>query len=323
MTSSQKLPGLIFAFYFSSNGTIEELGINQAQADYNDGWVWLHFDSSDPNTRPSLDSISSLPAPAKALLVAANERQQLYADEVCTYGALAELEGLDEDTKDIVFIPFAITKDLFISASDRQLARLQSMRDVDHLKKVSHGPTGLLERIVDQQLDDVDDYAENLAKRLDEIEDSILVDGSGNQRQSIASVRRAAVRLHRQNAISQSLVHRIECEKNARLLRFASEMAQRLDWQSSKINALRERAQLLQEETMAITADMTNSQLQILSVVATIFLPATLIAGIFGMNVKGLPFTGNSSGFLWSMLILIGASALIFWLLKRSGILGR
>jgi Mg2+ and Co2+ transporter CorA len=38
---------------------------------------------------------------------------------------------------------------------------------------------------------------------------------------------------------------------------------------------------------MAITADMTNSQLQILSVVATIFLPATLIAGIFGMNVKG------------------------------------
>jgi Mg2+ and Co2+ transporter CorA len=234
MTSSQKLPGLIFAFYFSSNGTIKELGINQAQADYNDGRVWLHFDSSDPNTQPSLDSIFSLPAPAKALLVAANERQQLYADEVCTYGALAELEGLDEDTKDIVFIPFAMIKDLFISASDRQLARLQSMRDVNHLKgKVSHGPTGLLERIVDQQLDDVDDYAENLAKRLDEIENSILVDGSGNQRQLIASVRRAAVRLHRQNAISQSLVHRIECEKNARLLRLASEMAQRLDWQQN------------------------------------------------------------------------------------------
>jgi Mg2+ and Co2+ transporter CorA len=50
-------------------------------------------------------------------------------------------------------------------------------------------------------------------------------------------------------------------------------------------------------------------------------LPASLIAGIFGMNVKGLPLTDNGNGFLWSIALLIGASALVFWLLKRSGIL--
>jgi Mg2+ and Co2+ transporter CorA len=40
------------------------------------------------------------------------------------------------------------------------------------------------------------------------------------------------------------------------------------------------------------------------------------------MNVKGLPLTQTVDGFLWSMVLLIGASALVFWLLKRSGMLG-
>lgn len=41
------------------------------------------------------------------------------------------------------------------------------------------------------------------------------------------------------------------------------------------------------------------------------------------MNVKGLPLTEDNSGFLWSMVILVGASVLIFWLLRRAGVLKR
>jgi Mg2+ and Co2+ transporter CorA len=41
------------------------------------------------------------------------------------------------------------------------------------------------------------------------------------------------------------------------------------------------------------------------------------------MNVMGLPFTQNPHGFFWSMVILVGSSALVLWFLKRSGILDR
>jgi len=41
------------------------------------------------------------------------------------------------------------------------------------------------------------------------------------------------------------------------------------------------------------------------------------------MNVMGLPLTQNPHVFVWSMLILTGSSALVLWLLKRSGIFGR
>ena len=72
---------------------------------------------------------------------------------------------------------------------------------------------------------------------------------------------------------------------------------------------------------MLKTSEQTNRNLQVLAIVTTIFLPASLIAGIFGMNVKGLPLSEDDAGFLWAMFLLVGASAIVFWWLKRSGIL--
>jgi zinc transporter len=141
----------------------------------------------------------------------------------------------------------------------------------------------------------------------------------------LGKIRRSSIRLSRQIAIGLSLIHRMEYEneRSASLPpRFATaRLGQRLDWLNTEIIAARERAHVLQEEAMLKTADQTNRHLQVLAIVATIFLPASLIAGIFGMNVKGLPLTAEGNGFLWSMALLVGASALGFWLLRRSGIL--
>jgi len=141
----------------------------------------------------------------------------------------------------------------------------------------------------------------------------------------IGRVRRMTVRLHRQLAILRSLIYRFErnIEPSWKTeLRLATErLRQRLDWLDNEIVALRDRSHLLQEEITLKTAEQTNRNLQVLSIVTTVFLPASLVAGIFGMNVEGLPLTHNVSGFLWAMVILISASALVYWLLKRSGIL--
>src|SRR5690348_14915994 len=89
-----------------------------------------------------------------------------------------------------------------------------------------------------------------------------------------------------------------------------SKLRQRLDWLDIEVVSLRDRAHLLQEEVTIKTAEQTNRNLQVLAIVTTIFLPATLVSGIFGMNVMGLPLTQNPHGFVWSMLI--GACALAF-----------
>jgi zinc transporter len=98
-------------------------------------------------------------------------------------------------------------------------------------------------------------------------------------------------------------------------------MRQRLEWLDAEIVSLRDRAHLLQEEVTMKTAEQTNRNLHVLAIVTTVFMPASLIAGIFGMNVGGVPLEQDASGFLWSMAIIAGASVVVLWLLKRSGIL--
>jgi magnesium transporter len=57
-------------------------------------------------------------------------------------------------------------------------------------------------------------------------------------------------------------------------------------------------------------------EVRALTVVAMLFMPATLIAGIFGMNFVHMPWLDHRDGF-WYALALMGGigsfMALIFW----------
>lgn len=67
----------------------------------------------------------------------------------------------------------------------------------------------------------------------------------------------------------------------------------------------------------------TNRHLHILSILTTLLLPPTLVTGFFGMNVKGLPFTENENGFLWSVLILVVSSVGAYLLMRQIGVIQR
>ena len=70
---------------------------------------------------------------------------------------------------------------------------------------------------------------------------------------------------------------------------------------------MRDRAHLLQEEVTLKMAEQTNRHLEVLAIVATVFLPATLVAGVFGMNVKGLPLTENGSDPFCQLVLSLGS----------------
>jgi len=59
-----------------------------------------------------------------------------------------------------------------------------------------------------------------------------------------------------------------------------------------------------------------NLEVRALTVVAMLFMPATLIAGIFGMNFHDMPWLAEPNGFWWAMAIMGGIALvmlLIFW----------
>lgn len=70
------------------------------------------------------------------------------------------------------------------------------------------------------------------------------------------------------------------------------------------------------------TAHKTNELITLLTMLTAIFMPLTLIAGLFGMNFENMPLLGEPEGFWISLGLMLGSGALslliIMWVKGRS-----
>ncbi|REF89400.1 zinc transporter [Methylovirgula ligni] len=325
----QTLPGLVWAFRIHADGTPEALPIDQPiDTVSEDGWLWLHFNLADARACALLPKFEDLPAEAAVALTAPDGTQQLHVDDNCVYGVFADLiADIDGATQHFGYLHFAMTDRVLISARRRAMSAAESARQALDRGRKLHRVASLFELIVDHVADSIDKYSDELDEDMDEIEDELWQRASRDQRERLAKARKAAVHLHRQMqgllALFERVGPKLDSAPPPDLRVKTNILMQRLENLDRDIIAMRERAHMLQEEVALKIAEDTNRSLYLLTIITTFFLPASLVAGIFGMNVKNLPFTEISSGFFWSMVILVGASLAILVIMQRMRILLR
>jgi zinc transporter len=316
--------GLVWAFRIHADGTAQSLPIDKPIEARHDGWLWLHLNLADLRSVEWVRT-ANLPSAAEALLLSHDSHQQLHAAEGCIYGVFADLvqhiEGCGED---VAHLRFVMTERLLVSGRRHALSSVALARDAIERggRRLPH-VAALLELIVEHVGDAIDRLADQLATDIDHIENTLALRTQDLDRQALARVRRLAVKLHRQLSGLRTLFHRLERQGMEDLkpqLRLAAgKLAQRLDALDHEIVEMRDRARLLQEEMTALTAEVTNRRLYVLSILTTLLLPPTLVTGIFGMNVKGLPFAENEDAFLWTAALMIGAAIAVYLLIRRVG----
>lgn len=78
-----------------------------------------------------------------------------------------------------------------------------------------------------------------------------------------------------------------------------------------------ERLEYLQNTFMGLINLEQSQVIKIFTVVTIIFMPPTLIAGIFGMNYNHIPTTGEPWGFWLSLFLMVFSSAVVLWFFRR------
>jgi magnesium transporter/zinc transporter len=164
--------------------------------------------------------------------------------------------------------------------------------------------------------------SQQMAEQLDEVEDGLLDDHETGDYESLGSVRRRAVRLHRQALPLRAMLHHLIENRPSWFTEDAAEdchqVAHHVDSVAADLVALQERAHALQDELASRQAEVTNRRLMLLSVISAVMLPPTLISGVFGMNVDGLPFKDESPyGFILTMGLMFFAVAALLFVLRR------
>jgi magnesium transporter len=64
-----------------------------------------------------------------------------------------------------------------------------------------------------------------------------------------------------------------------------------------------------------------NGSMQIMTIITTLFIPLTLIAGIYGMNFKFMPELAWTKGYPFAILLMLITAGIMFYIIKRKKLL--
>lgn len=85
------------------------------------------------------------------------------------------------------------------------------------------------------------------------------------------------------------------------------------------ISRMEDRIRDLRQSSLNYLQEATNRRLNVLAVLSAIYLPSTLIAGIYGMNFDNIPITQVSYGYFIVLALMIGLVVGQVWFFRRRG----
>jgi zinc transporter len=317
--------GLICGFLLCSQGGMERLEWEAAIAALNrtdSSPVWLHFNLNDSRVLNWIETCDRLPSAARHLFLASEPRIYTESTGNGLMGVLGDLHyESNTDPDGLGVLRLYVDQRCIISGRRRPLKAIDRLRreliDGLHMDTPIHLLAHFLQHLTEMFGSIVADYSD----RVDDIEDRILKAYFQSERAALGQIRRLLTRLHRQvRANRHALFHLMAqlphwCHDTDELL--LRRNIERLDAVVQDLELVQERARLLQEEIAGRLEEAVNHNLYVLSIVTTIFLPITLISGIFGMNIGGLPWTEDPSGYGKVMLTMIGILAVTIAVLQR------
>jgi zinc transporter len=225
------------------------------------------------------------------------------------------------DPEDMVALRMNFNEQRIITMRKR---RAMALLDVHKKIESGTGPTAasnFLLMVLDRIIDRIGDVITEMDDLLGELEDRVLSAESYELGYDLSKLRQQGIKLRRHIAPQRNILARLQKEPikwlsdNDRLeLREIAEHGARFD---EIIETARDHAAIMQEELNNWLAKHTNKAIYVLSIVAAIFLPLSLLTGLLGINVGGIPGAEYKWAFLVVCFILLFIALILLLLFKR------
>jgi zinc transporter len=319
-------PGLRFACVFNGKGGCEERDWHGVAAwRPEDGFLWIHLERDAPEAIAWIRENSGLdPLVAEALL----DDESRPTVESFDSALLLILRGVniaERDEVELVPMHVWIDQHRAITLRDKDHA-LSALRDIRIALQAGRGPRkpgGLLVQLCEKIVRDVAPGIDEMDDAVEKLEEAVIGTASKELRRSLAEIRRRAVHLRRYLGPEREALIRLQTE-DTRLLDKQNRLRLRCVIDSvirylEDLDALRDRTTILHEDLAAQISEKIAQTSNRLTAVAALLLPPSLVAGMLGMNVGGIP--GQDSPFtFWELsLLMIVLMAMQAFVLRRIG----
>ena len=290
-------------------------------------WVWVDLSAPTPEEARILTDAFHFHELAIEDAIA-----EIHQPKVESYGDYLYLilHGIDFKAREHTFRTQEV--DFFLGQQYLVTFHSGTSRSIFHISEIctrndrvlGEGPAALLYRIIDTMVDNYRPEVDKLGGRLDALEKEVfqkpkqtLVKRILDFKRDVASLRRvvlpqrdAVSRLARRELpqISEPLSYRFR-DVHDHLVRLADEAMYFQDRISSLLDAY-----------LSNVSNQLNGVVKVLTIISTIFMPLTVLTGMYGMNIT-LPHLpgGDTAQFWWIVGVMISTSFSMLWFFRRKG----
>lgn len=185
------------------------------------------------------------------------------------------------------------------------------------------GSDFLFHALLDQIVDDFIPHLDQLEEEIDYLEEAVLSNPDPKTLERILRLKRYTMTLRRVIAPQREVVNRL-CRDDFQMIDSHSRMYFRDIYDHlvriyDLLDGIRDMTTSALEVYLNATSLRLNEVMKALTIVSTIFLPLSFVAGVYGMNFQFMPELGWSWGYpmVWVVFIMIVVGMLSFFKKRR------
>ena len=218
---------------------------------------------------------------------------------------------------------FFIGKHYLVTVHDGKTRSIPHVREL--CSKAPHvmreGPLALAHHIIDTMVDHYRPEVEKLEDQLDTLEHRVFERPDREAMRAILALKRDVASLRRvvlpqRDAVSRLARREFDLVNEALAFRFRDVFDQ-LVRLSDEAAFLHDRISGLLDAHLSSSSHRLNEVMKVLTVIATVFMPLTVLTGIYGMNVELPQLPGGARAqFYWILGLLAVVAACMLWFFK-------
>jgi len=310
--------------------------LNPEHGPISPGATWIDLEEPTREEEKAVERAIGQNVPTKDELSKIEPSSRLFERNGALYMTLSALRGVKEGEPSTTPIGFVLVENRLVTVRYATPKPVRSFSD--HARRdpevVRDAPTVLV-RMLDALIDRLADELENVSGEMEEISSRIFHKKMEERRIPAARLTALLTRIGRTQTLLTKI--RYSAVSTARMLSFLtganrfhngsdSDMRHHLASLTTDVAALSEYASFLSDNvTFLLDASLglisieQNAAMKLFSWAALVFLPPTLIAGIFGMNFHHMPELDWTYGYPISLAAIVASAVLPILYLKRRG----
>jgi len=192
-----------------------------------------------------------------------------------------------------------------------------------HAESARRGPDYLFHYVLDAMVDEYTPVVDRIAAQLDGLETHLFKDPTPKLLARLLRLKRVVTGLRKTLILEREVLARLirgEFELvDEREVVYYRNVYDHLVRYTELIESAREMVSDLMETHLSAVSNRLNQVMKVLTMISTIVLPMTLVAGIYGMNFKHMPELDWRWGYPMALgiMLLLGVGSLMFFRWKK------